>query len=162
MKTFKYFVTSLSVIGCLAAWAENNIKIENHSYVEKEIVTKTGQKSKQLVPATKVVPGDEVHYIISYKNVGGAPATDIVITNPIPAHMVYSSAEIESPVTGSETVVSVDGGKTYGALYALKVTEKPAKVRPALPTDVTHVQWKIAGKLAMNAMGRVHLRAVLK
>jgi len=160
----QYLLTSLKatlLLGvCFVAQAKGNLDLKNEAFIEKEETAKDGSKKKILAPATKVVPGEEVIFVITYKNKGAEPATDVVITNPIPKNMVYRSAESDRADLVSQ--VSVDGGKKWADLAALKVSDKVRKQRPALPNDVTHVRW--VTKLAMkpNEEGKVRLRAVLK
>lgn len=135
-----------------------SIDLKNEAFMEKEEKAKDGKKVKKLVPATTVVPGEEVIFVITYKNVGKDAATDIVVTNPIPKNMTFKAAENEK---NANAEVSVDGGKVFGSLAQLKVQDKLRKQRPALPTDVTHVRWKVAGAVQPNAEGKVRLRAIL-
>lgn len=135
-----------------------SIDLKNEAFKEIEEVSKDGKKVKKMVPAKSVVPGEVVIYVITYKNVGKEAATDIVVANPIPKNMTYKAAESEAKANAE---VSVDGGKVFGELEKLKITDKLRKTRPALASDVTHVRWKVAGAVQPNATGIVKLRAIL-
>lgn len=148
----------LTVFVSFALQAKGNIDLKNEAFKEKEEVKKDGTKEIKMVPAATVVPGEEVIYVITYKNVGKEAATDVIVTNPIPKNMTYKVAEAAA---GAVPEVSVDGGKVYGELTKLKVKDKLRKQRPALPGDVTHVRWKVAGAVQPNSEGKVRLRAVL-
>lgn len=154
---FKKGVTLLFFLNAFALQAKS-IDLKNEAFIEKEDVAKDGKKSKKLVPATNVVPGEEVIFVITYRNIGKEAATDIVVTNPIPKNMTFKAAEAEA---SARSEVSIDGGKAYGDLANLKVTDKLRKQRPALPADVTHVRWKVAGAVQPNAQGKLRLKAVL-
>jgi hypothetical protein len=41
-------------------------------------------------------------------------------------------------------LVSVDGGKAWGRLGDLSITDAAGQQRAAMPRDVTHVRWVIA------------------
>ena len=153
-------VVTLLLSMSLVASAKGNLELVNKAFVEREEVAKDGSKQKVLGPATKVVPGEEVLFVITYRNKGAEPATDIVITNPIPKNMTYRSAESDRKDLVSE--VSVDGGKKFGDLASLKASDKLRKNRPALPSDVTHVRWVTKVAMKPNEEGKVQLRAVLK
>lgn len=148
----------LIFLGSFAVHAKGTVELKNEAFMEKEEVKKDGSKELKLVPVTKVVPGEEVLYVITYKNVGKEAATDVVVTNPVPKHMTYKAADATS---NEVPEVSVDGGKVYGELAKLKIKDKLRKMRPALPGDVTHVRWKVVGAVQPNTEGKVRLRAVL-
>lgn len=154
----KYGLSILFLVNAFYAQAKS-IDIKNEAFVEKEEKAKDGKIVKKLVPATTVVPGNEVIFVITYKNVGKEAATDIVVTNPIPKNMTYKATESEKEALAE---LSVDGGKTYAELSKLKVMDKLRKQRPALPEDVTHVRWKVTGATQPNQEGKVKLRAILK
>lgn len=140
-----------------SAYAAGKISIKNAAFVEKVKTQKNGKKVKSIEPAVQVVPGEEVIFVITYRNDGEKPSTDVVITNPIPKHMTYKSASGD----GKEvTQVSVDGGKKFGQLKNLKVKTKK-KERQASLGDVTHVKWTLADALPPKKGGKVRLRAIL-
>jgi uncharacterized repeat protein (TIGR01451 family) len=63
---------------------------------ELAAVTVTDKKS--------AAPGDTITYTIIYHNIGTAPAADIVITNPIPANMLY----VENSARGEGSDITVE------------------------------------------------------
>lgn len=155
----KRLMAGLLLSVSLVAWSKGNVDLKNEAFKEVETVAKDGNKIKNLVPATQVVPGEEVLYVITYQNKGKEAATDVVITNPIPKNMTYKAQEAEKATTKVE--LSVDGGKKWGNLAELKIQDKLRKFRPALPSDVTHVRWIVAGSVLPNEESKVRLRAVL-
>ena len=58
-------------------------------FQEVDVKAADGTMHNERVPAAKVVPGTEVIYVITYRNAGKQPATEVVITNPIPAELAY-------------------------------------------------------------------------
>ncbi|RYD87030.1 MAG: hypothetical protein EOP61_36370, partial [Sphingomonadales bacterium] len=113
-----------------------------------------GEAHVSLVEATAVAPGDIVVIRIAYHNASDAPVGDIVISNPVPQHLRFMS------VRDGAAMVSVDGGKTYGALVDLKVKDG-AELRPAVAADVTHVRWTFREPLPAGAQGSVAFAARL-
>lgn len=83
-----------------------------------------------------VVPGDRIRLTLTFTNNGAAPAAGVNLTNPIPEALVFDGTNDTAGFA-----VSVDGGKTYGALAALTVAVTGAAERPAAARDVTHVRW---------------------
>ena len=87
-----------------------------------------------------VIPGDKVVFTLEVVNMGNLPAAGFRATNPMPGAVQFAS------VAEDWAEVSVDGGKAWGKLAALKVkttdAQSAAEVeRAAGPADVTHVRW---------------------
>jgi uncharacterized repeat protein (TIGR01451 family) len=109
-------------------------------------VTENGQTKETLEEPNQVLPGDKLVFTTRYTNRGAEPATDFVVTNPLPGPVKL--AKVDS------FEVSVDGGKTFGALAALKATAADGTSRAAELADVTHVRWRVAS-IAPGASGEV-------
>lgn len=109
-------------------------------------VTENGTTREKLEEPNQVLPGDRLVFTTRYTNGGSQPATDFVVTNPLPAPVKL--AKVDS------FEVSVDGGKTFGAIAALKVAGADGKLRAAELGDVTHVRWRVAS-IAPGASGEV-------
>lgn len=108
-----------------------------------------------------VVPGDNVLFSLFVKNGGAEPAVGFKATNPMPAAVRFAS------VAEDWAEVSVDGGKSWGKLAALKVMAKDAAgtaevLRPATPDDVTHVRWVFSTVIAPGTERTVSYRGVVK
>ncbi len=144
------------------AFAEQKGSIELTAVAEKEAVVTDahGKAVKKLVPAGKVLPGDEIVYSVLYKHVGDKPAENVVIDNPIPEHMVY----VDGSAEGRDAAItfSVDGGKTYRPAKGLTVKGPDGKPRPATAADYTGVRWTLKKPLKPRESGRVSFRARLK
>jgi uncharacterized repeat protein (TIGR01451 family) len=109
------------------------------SKVELEKLTSAspGQPAaKSYTSPDVVVPGDRVRITLMFTNGGAAPAADVKIVNPIPEGLVFDGTSDPKDFT-----VSVDGGKTFGAIEMLTVSVAGAAARPANVVDVTHVRW---------------------
>ncbi len=68
------------------ATAQDSGHLNVTTIVQKEQVTidEAGHRTTQLVDATKVVPGDEVIYTVTFSNISDAAAENVIITNPLP------------------------------------------------------------------------------
>ena len=143
-----------------AVAAQDTLELRNAVYQEVDVVNADGTTHTERVPAAKVVPGTEVIYVITYHNVGKQPATEVVITNPIPAELAYRPEQGPGPTAAPE--VSVDAGKSWGALASLKVTGADGKPRAAEGSDVTHVRWMLSQPVKPGEQGSVSYRAVLE
>lgn len=101
---------------------------------------------RTLTPAERLSRGDRVVYVVNWERRAGAGS--FTLTNPLPAAVNYQAS-----ADGAEEV-SVDGGRSWGKLDALRVG-----TRRATPEDVSHVRWRIAaprrsGSLAFSGIVR--------
>ncbi len=136
-------------------------QVEIKSIAEREVETvKNGKKETHRAPVNKAVPGDEIIYTTTFRNLAGKPVGDIVITNPVPNDSLYKA----DTANGANTVISfsVDGGKQYAAPGQLTVRTQDGKTRAALPADYTHIRWTYKGELGAGKTGEVSFRAVIK
>ena len=152
-------IVTVSVL-LLAGAANADVVLEAAALSEVTTTNEAGQEVTTLMPAGKVVPGDEVIYTITYANSGTEPAADVVITNPIPDHMVFT--EVEASPSGASVSVSADGGSNYGTPRNLTVTDAMGQTRPATAADYTHVRWTFEESLDPGAEGSVSFRAQLQ
>ncbi len=136
-----------------------DIEFRNIAEVEQEVKTPDGKVEKQRVLAQKAVPGTEVIYTSTFRNLGKRPAGNIGIVNPVPANttLVGGSAFGEN----TQVTYSADGGKTWAAADKLTVTGKDGKARPAALSEFTHIRWSYRGELAPGKQGTVGFRVVV-
>lgn len=156
-------VVLVLVLQPLAARAQQG-DIVVTSVAEVEVKEKTAQgavETKRIEASkAKVAPGEVVIFTNRYVNKGKKAATGVVVTNPVPDHMVYLDKSAEGK--GTKIDYSIDGGKSYAASEKLQVTGKDGKVRPALAGDYTHIRWTVTATLAPGAGGSVSFRARIK
>jgi len=168
------FAAPLAVAMQNAANPQANVKIESNIQVERTEENAAGvSETKLFKPAdVKVIPGDKLIFTNSYRNSGATPVTGFVVNNPV--HPAVSFTDVSE----AWAVVSVDGGKTFGKLVDLTVTEQaspsgeanpdsseaapPMVTRPAQPADVTHIRWKFARPIAAGATGKLQFSGVVK
>ena len=161
MKTILYAVLTFTfALSATLAGAQEKGHLNVKTVVLKEevVIDENGQSSTKLVEASKVVPGDEVIYTVTFANVSDEPAENIVITNPLPAEMTYIVGSAFGP--GSDIVFSVDGGKTFAPAEDLSV-EDDGIDRPARAEDYTHIRWLMNGEIIAGVQGIARFRARL-
>ena len=118
------------------AHAANNVSLSSEVFVERKVSKPDGRTAIVLESPSKVIPGDDLVFVLKYKNVGSQEATNFSVTNPIPAAISFSGT-----ADGKE-IVSVDGGQNWGALQELQIKQKDGSTRAAQMSDVTHIKWK--------------------
>ncbi len=146
---------SLLLLAPLAvAAAAPTVQLASTVMLEKS-VTANGRTQILLEKPGKVLPGDKLIFQTTYRNAGAQAATQFVVTNPIPAAVEWTGEA--SP----GAVESVDGGKSYAPLAQLRVKGPNGALRPAQPSDVTHIRWTMAS-IAPGASGLVKYRGMVR
>lgn len=139
-----------------AAIAADNVALTSEVFVEKTARDAQGRTVTTLQEPKVVVPGDKLVFMLKYKNQGAAPATNFVLTNPLPEAVAFQGTSD----AGAE--VSVDGGKSWGQLATLTVKAADGSLRPAQTADVTHVRWAVKSPIPAGAQGKLSFRGVVK
>jgi len=152
----------LTTLTASAAMAQDGamVKLKSEVLKEQEFVNEEGEKETRLVPASSAMPGESLTFTISYTNEGEEEARDIILTNPVPEHMVYEGESVEGE--GTVIAFSVDGGVSYGAADSLTVTDENGNERQAVPSDYTHIRWKLVEPVPAQGSGVVSFRASVK
>lgn len=143
-----------------AAQAADTIRLT--STVRQEIVETDAAGNRQVkrVAAKKVVPGDEVIYLIEFENTGAKAAENIVIQNPVPEHTRYKAGS----AAGSDTRISysIDAGKHFDTPKNLKVIQADGSSRPATAADYTAIRWIYNKALPPGRKSSVEYRVVIQ
>lgn len=152
MKKIIFALLSLIAVPSVAA----PLELASDVFVEREQKRPDGSVATILEEPKLVLPGDQLVFVVRYKNVGAQPASKFTVTNPIPRAVAFSGT-----ADGTE-IVSIDGGRNWGFLTQLKVSKADGSVRPALPGDVTHVKWNLNQTLAAGSAGKLVFRGVVR
>jgi len=153
-------LAALLLVGGNAMAQQGGIKLEHKAEQWDTVIDENGAEQTQLVEAANVLPGEEVLFTVTYTNNSDSPAEDVVITNPVPDHMVY----VDQSAAGDNTTMafSVDGGGSFGAAASLTVSDATGQPRAAVGSDYTHVRWVVDNDIAPGATGAVQFKAVVK
>lgn len=139
-----------------AAFAANQLQISSAVFVEKQKQRADGSVATILEAPNLVTPGDNLVFVVKYKNAGSEPAEKFVLTNPLPKAVAFNGTS-----DGLE-VVSIDGGKSWGFLSALRLQDAGGKSRPALMSDVTHIRWNLNQPIASGSEGKLIFRGIVR
>jgi uncharacterized repeat protein (TIGR01451 family) len=139
------------------AQAKGCIELKSMAQIEQEVVDAKGAKTTQLVEPTKVVPGVEVIWTVTAKNVCPQPSDAVTINNAVPQHMTYVANSAAGP--GADVAYSVDG-KTFAKSSELTVLDNGA-ARKARADEYKHIRWVFKDSLQPGASTMATFRAVL-
>jgi uncharacterized repeat protein (TIGR01451 family) len=164
MSTQKTFIAvctlTLLALTHPVAHAANAVELKSVAEVEVEVVNSKGKKELKRQPVDKAVPGTEVIYTTTFKNIADKPVGNIALNNPVPANTTYKGGSAFGANT--DITYSIDGGKTWGTPDKLKVKMADSKERPALPSEYTHIRWVYKGELGVGKSGDVGFRVVIQ
>ncbi|MGZ8284447.1 MAG: hypothetical protein ACXW27_02645 [Allosphingosinicella sp.] len=152
----KIWIALFALLAPAAASAADNVSLTSKVLVER---VKPGPDGKAVTVREEpgvVTPGDKLVVVLSYRNAGAEPATGFTLTNPIPASVAFAGTD------DSSASVSVDGGKSWGALASLKVVAADGTSRPAVAADVTHIRWSFGRPIAAGSGGELSFRGVVE
>jgi uncharacterized repeat protein (TIGR01451 family) len=142
----------------VSAQEKGCIELKTSAETEQEYVNEQGQKAKRLVPVGKVVPGDEVIWTITAKNVCDKSAENIVVANPVPEHMSY----VANSAMGVGTVIAYSlDNKEFRDVGALTVREQDGSVRAARAEEYRAIRWTYSAPFAPGATAFVRYRAIV-
>lgn len=150
------FSMVLLAASSVPAIAAAPVELSSDVFVEKQQKQADGSFSTVLAKPNLILPGDQLVFVVRYRNAGNKPATNFSVTNPIPAAIAFSGT-----ADGAE-VVSIDSGKNWGKLSQLRVSNTDGTSRTALMTDVTHLKWQMNQLLAAGEAGKIIFRGVVK
>ena len=146
----------LALLAPAAAAAADDVSLSSEIFVERAKQDSRGKTVVVREVPGVVTPGDRLLFVLNYRNAGSQPAVGFTVTNPMPGAVSFAEAE------GDGAVVSVDGGKSWGALAALSIALPDGTSRPAAAADVTHVRWSFAQPIAAGNSGKLSFRGVVK
>lgn len=152
----RLLIASVPLFSGISLFAATPLQLSSDVFVERQVVRNDGSKKTVLEKPNMVTPGDNLVFIVRYRNVGGATASNFVVTNPLPAAVVFdgTSDDLE--------IVSVDGGRRWGRLTALRIAKADGSTRPAVRSDVTHIKWNLNQPLTAGAEGKLIFRGIVK
>jgi uncharacterized repeat protein (TIGR01451 family) len=152
-------MTLLLVSAMSHAQEKGCLELKTVAETEQEFVNEQGQKATRLVPAGKVVPGSEVIWTITAKNVCEKPAENIVVANPVPEHMNYVANSAMG--VGTDITYSLDGTE-FKAASELTTREADGSSRTARPDEYRAIRWTYKAPFAPGATAFVRYRATVK
>ena len=157
-KVLTMCISIASALSAAQAQQAGSIELKNIAEIEIETKDAQGKVERKRAPVAKAVPGTEVFYTTTFKNIGTRPAANIIINNPVPANTTL----VAGSVYGDNTDISYSvDGKTFATPDKLKVKGKDGKEVAATATDYTAIRWTYKGELPPSKAEVAGFRAVI-
>lgn len=144
------------LVSFAAPAAATSVALSNNVFVERISTDAQGNRKVTLEEPRVVTPGDRLVFVLNYRNASAKPAEKFVVTNPMPAAVQFAEQGDDA------AQLSVDGGKNWGSLDALRVANADGSWRPARAEDVTHIRWAFATAIPAGGSGKLMFRGVVK
>lgn len=138
------------------ARASDAVSLSSEVFVEKTVTGDDGKTRILLDQPKLVMPGDNLVFVLKYRNASAEPAANFSVTNPLPAAVSFRDTG------GEKALYSVDGGRNWGMISTLKIRERTGRLRSARPDDVTHVRWTFRQPLPAGATGKLTFRGTVR
>lgn len=155
-----FVVLTLFASFAASAAPQGSILVKTVAEQEQTVTAADGTKSTQLAPASRVLPGHEVVYTVTFENVGHDAASNVVVTNPVPEHTSYQVGSAFGP--GTDLLFSTDGGHSFAPADALEVHAADGSTRAAGPDDYTHIRFVLKNSLTPGAVAFARYRTIVK
>jgi uncharacterized repeat protein (TIGR01451 family) len=131
----------------LATAQDNPVEVTLEGYLVNVITKEDGTQEEEFVPATEARPGQVVEYRVLVTNVSGEtlPASNALITGPIPATTAYIADTATATSTEAKLEFSADGGQTFAEKPLIEKTNDQGEKEmvEALPEEYTAARWAI-------------------
>ncbi|WP_292930472.1 hypothetical protein [Novosphingobium sp. PASSN1] len=144
---------SAALVPAAAHAAAASVQFASDVFVERFQPAPGGRTARILERADQLRPGDRVIFVVNWS---GRKDGGFTVTNPLPRTIAFAGA------TDETQEVSVDGGRTWGALEMLSVRDAAGRARPAHAAEVTHLRWRIPAPQALTGGGQMTWRGVVR
>lgn len=95
---------------------------------------------------TPVMPGDTVHYRLTFTNVQRDSVRNVQFNDPLPAGLQYAAGSARADRNDVAVAFSIDGGKSFSAQPMIEEQIDGRTVRTPAPASMyTHVRWTLRG-----------------
>ncbi|KPL67784.1 hypothetical protein SZ64_06440 [Erythrobacter sp. SG61-1L] len=135
------------------AVAQKPVSLDSAVFVERLGHTNDGRVERRIEPASQLRRGDRLVMVVEWQTSPEGKA--FAVTSPIPRSIAFQDTSTDA------IQVSVDGGRNWGRLGALKTSDRYGN-RLATPEDVTHLRWTVSPTDARRGIGRVTYSAIVR
>lgn len=159
MRHFSKYVLLTTAVFLLGGASAHALTATQVVEKEVEVTLPDGATDIAYQDALLVIPGEVIRYRLDYTNDDAQPASDLVLTMPVPEVVTF----LEGSASGLASTItySIDQGASFSERGALTVTDESGS-RSATADDVTHVRWFVAGPVAAGESGTLSFKGILK
>ena len=90
----RFLLFLLAFLVPVPALAQSQVALTSEIFVERTATDANGQRRVSLEAPGVVTPGDPLVFVLHYRNNAASPATDFVVTNPIPDSVGYVGPKV--------------------------------------------------------------------
>ena len=141
---FGLVIGSAACLLASAAFAQSAVDISRSVYIER-----ASGNARALEPASTLKAGDKVVLVMEWH--AADPRKGFTVQSAVPRDLAFQRA-------GSDSVdVSIDGGRSWGRLGALRVGSRVASVE-----DVTNLRWRVPPEVVAQGRGMLTWSAIVR
>jgi uncharacterized repeat protein (TIGR01451 family) len=148
----------LAQVSAASAEQKTCIEVATVAEVPQEYLNAQGQPATRLVPVARAVPGDEVIWTVTARNVCDQPVDHVVVANAVPEHMSFVANSAMG--IGTSIAYSLDG-QQFAPLATLAVRADDGSMRSVKADEIRQIRWTYAQTFAPGASAFVRYRATL-
>ena len=108
---------------------------------------------KSVTPNTpaQIVPGADLVYTINFTNTGTASASNLVITDPIPANTDFKVSSVTNSLGTTGLTITVAYSNNGGSTYAYTPASGGGGASAGYDRSATHIRWTFTGNLSQTS-----------
>ncbi len=114
--------------------------------------------TKSVTPSGTQTPGTQITYTVAFANVGGAPASAFVLTDPNPATTLkindytdFKVGSVSNSLGTTGLTATVAYSSDNGATWTYTPTSGAGGAPAGFDRNVTHIRWTFAGSLSQTS-----------
>lgn len=155
MKTGVWLIALACALAPQTGLARQDIRLDRQMFVERVSTDINGRARRTLESADRAGSGDQLIFVVNFRNEGSRPVRGLAVTNAVPRG---TQLDLGDPAMQ----VSVDGGVHWGRLSDFWLPTSLGGTRRAAPADITHVRWTVPQEISPGEGGRLSYRATVR
>src|SRR5262245_9821349 len=146
---------SAYLVAPVHAQEANCVQLKTDGQKEERYTDAQGKPATRLVSLGKVLPGDDVVWVITASNRCAKPAEKVVVANNVPEHMSYIDGSAQGPADITYSINTRDFAKQSD----LTVGEANGTSRRARADEIKAIRWVLSAPLPTGGSASVRYRA---
>jgi len=155
MKSGVWLIALACALAPHTGLARQDIRLDRQMFVERVSTDINGRARRTLESADRAGSGDQLIFVVNFRNEGSRPVRGLAVTNAVPRG---TQLDLGDPTMQ----VSVDGGAHWGRLSDFWLPTPLGGTRRATSADITHVRWTVPQEISPGEGGRLSYRATVR